>query len=416
MSFDSLLGAFSAHLMSEQFYQTARDKTCPNAFSRTRKLPLHALVAMLLCGMKKSIQAELGEFFAHLQQQAQLVHHVSAQAFAKARANLAATAIFDLNEWLMNAAEEAQFIQRWHGLRLVAVDASTIKFGIRASRVPNAACADQIAFGMYLPGTEMMLSASLHSIHEGERQMLFQNLDRLCETDLLLLDRGYPCNWLVAVLNQRNIPFCMRVEKSGDNGFTCVRNFLRSGLAEQIVTLNAPKQADAEDYECSGTQKVRLIRNVTSKGTVRVLMVNMLDSKRWPASLFGDLYHQRWRIEEAFKRLKHRLNLEHVSGLSQRAVMQDFAAKILCDNLHTLATTAAHEQAQLAPNVRINRAFVCTVFKPLMPAILFGIEVAEHIQSAFDLIARETSRRKQGISKPRKPGNKPHKFMSQKNS
>ena len=30
---------------------------------------------------------------------------------------------------------------------------------------------------------------------------------------------------------------------------------------------------------------------------------------------FADLYHQRWRIEEVFKRLKHRLNLEDVSGL-----------------------------------------------------------------------------------------------------
>ncbi|WP_426197697.1 transposase [Massilia sp. DWR3-1-1] len=45
---------------------------------------------------------------------------------------------------------------------------------------------------------------------------------------------------------------------------------------------------------------------------------------RWtgiPTSAFGDPYHKRWRIEEAFKWLKHRLNLEHVSGLSQQAVV-----------------------------------------------------------------------------------------------
>ena len=47
-------------------------------------------------------------------------------------------------------------------------------------------------------------------------------------------------------------------------------------------------------------------------------MTNLLDLSRFPAHSFGDLYHQRWRIEEAFKRLKHRLNLEHVSGLSQQ--------------------------------------------------------------------------------------------------
>lgn len=56
----------------------------------------------------------------------------------------------------------------------------------------------------------------------------------------------------------------------------------------------------------------------------------LFDSTLFPASQFADLYHQRWRIEEAFRRLKHRLGLEHVSGLSQLAVEQDVAAKVLC--------------------------------------------------------------------------------------
>jgi hypothetical protein len=37
-----------------------------------------------------------------------------------------------------------------------------------------------------------MLAASLHSIHENERQMLFQHLDRLSSGDLLLMDRVTP--------------------------------------------------------------------------------------------------------------------------------------------------------------------------------------------------------------------------------
>jgi hypothetical protein len=34
-------------------------------------------------------------------------------------------------------------------------------------------------------------------------------------------------------------------------------------------------------------------------------------------------------------RLKLRLNLEHASGLSQQSALQDFHAKIVCDNLQT---------------------------------------------------------------------------------
>ena len=115
-----------------------------------------------------------------------------------------------------------------------------------------------------------------------------------------------------------------------------MRAFLRSGLDEQVVTLNAPGRRGADDYECPREpQQVRLVRHVAPNGKVRVLMTNLFDTARFPASAFGDLCHKRWRIEEAFKRLKHRLNLEHGSGLSQQAVVQDVAAKLMCDNLQT---------------------------------------------------------------------------------
>jgi hypothetical protein len=158
---------------------------------------------------------------------------------------------------------------------------------------------------------------------------------------------------------------------------------LRSGLDEQTVTLRAPDRRDAIDYECPAEpQTVRLIRHIAPNAKVRVLMTNLLDSTRFPPAGFGDLYHQRWRIEEAFKRLKHRLNLEHVSGLSQLAVTQDFAAKVLCDNLQALTTLAAHASANLPSSKRINRAYVHTVLKPLLPALLLGTDVANLLRDA----------------------------------
>jgi len=87
------------------------------AFTRSRKLPLPALVALLLTGMRKSVQAELDEFFAHLNQKAQLVRHVSAQAFALARAKLSVNAIPDLNDWVIRRAQHYGFVSLWNGLR-----------------------------------------------------------------------------------------------------------------------------------------------------------------------------------------------------------------------------------------------------------------------------------------------------------
>ena len=417
MSLASLFSAFSAFLHSPQFRDLACHVESPNAFRRRRKLPLPALVAVMLTGMRKSVQTELDEFFAHLKQQAQLVHHVSEQAFAKARAKLSATAIPDLNDWLIEQADAAGHIPRWHGRRLVAADGSLLRFGRRASHVKRAASTDQIAFGLYLPGAELMLAASLHSIHENERQMLFQHLDRLSAHDVLLMDRGYPCRWLVALLIARGIGFCMRVEREGNGGFACVRDFLRSDKDEQIVTLPAPDRRDAADYECPAQpQTVRLVRHVASTGKVRVLMTNLLDEAEFPAAEFVDLYHQRWRIEEAFKRLKHRLNLEHVSGLSQLAAMHDFAAKILCDNLQALVTAAASTAVPLPPTRRINRAAAHSILKPLLPALLLCADATARLLDALQLIASRTYSHRPGVvkSKPRIKRPKQHKSMSQK--
>jgi len=416
MSPAEIFFSFAEYLQSDAFRQSARHPEHPSAFTRTGgKLPPATLVALLLTGMRMSIRAELDQFFAHLRQQAQLVRHASEQAFAQARAKLSGTAIPELNSWLIRRLESAALIPRWHGLRLVAADASNLRFGLRACHRERAAKTEQNAFGLYLPGSEMMLAASLYDTSVSERQMLFEHLSHLDQNDLLLLDRGYPARWLIAALNQKGIRFCMRVERKGRGGFTCVREFLRSARAEAIVTLNPPDARDAADYECPATpQVVRLVRHIAPNGAIRVLMTNLLDVTTFPAVLFGDLYHQRWRIEEAFKRLKHRLCLEHVTGLSQLAVIQDFAARVLCDNLQALACLAATEDTPLPPDRRINHAYAHTVMKRVLPALLVGVAATALLTDALKLITTHLYRHRSGQSKPRPPRDKPHKHMNQK--
>lgn len=85
--------------------------------------------------------------------------------------------------------------------------------------------------------------------------------------------------WLPALLARRSIDSCMRVERSGNAGFACVRAFLRSGLAKAVVTLPAPDRRDCADYGCPlGPRTVRLLRHVASAGNVRVLITNLLDA------------------------------------------------------------------------------------------------------------------------------------------
>jgi hypothetical protein len=209
----------------------------------------------------------------------------------------------------------------------------------------------------------------------------------------------------------------MRVDN--DTGFTCVRDFMHSTAVERIVMLRAPDKQDAFDYDRPRKpQRVRVVRNVAPTGEQRVLMTNLFDDKLYPTDCFGELYHKRWGIEEAFKRLKHRLNLEHVTGLTQQAVVQDVAAKIDCDNLQALVALTAHADADLPENRRINHAYAHTALKPLMPILLLGgvigRKVGKLLRSVLGLIAGRTYRHRENLSKLRKPGSTPHKTMSQK--
>jgi hypothetical protein len=92
--------------------------------------------------------------------------------------------------------------------------------------------------------------------------------------DLVLLDRGYPCRWLVGLLQRQGIDFCMRVDASGDRGFALVQAFGKSDLAEQIVTLPRPDPQDVVDFDCPPEPAtVRLIRRVCADGTRCIVSV-----------------------------------------------------------------------------------------------------------------------------------------------
>jgi len=147
-----------------------------------------------------------------------------------------------------------------------------------------------MAFGLYLPGIELFLNFRLHEPLSDERQMLFEAIDCLRSDDVLLMDRGFPCRWLVSALTARRIPFGIRCDLS--QGFKVVREFLKSGRSKQVVVLRAPNARDAKDYECPATlTTVRLVRVVTPNGRVHVVMTSLLDPVTFPAAAFADLYH-----------------------------------------------------------------------------------------------------------------------------
>lgn len=365
----------------------------------------------MLGGMCASVQAELDDLFAQLESSRVRVRGVSRQAFSKLRRGFSAGLIDRLNEKLLACAAPAIDAYRWRGLRVVAADGSRLRVATRQGAELDA---DHYAFALYLPGAELTLHAALHTADGCERQMLFEAIEATTTDDLLVLDRGLIGNTLAAALRQQQRHFCMRVDASG---YACVKRFLRSGQAEAIVRLDPPCRADRITCELEEVPTtVRLIRDVTPSGSIRVLMTSLLDAQRYPAAAFGALYHRRWRIEEAFKRIKHRLRMEAVSGLTHLALQQDFAAKIVADNLHTLLASA-HETASgdaddLADS-RPNRTYAFGTLKPILSGCLLRVRAClAALRVALDVIVRTRCRIQPGRRYPRGAKTKPHVYAA----
>jgi len=89
-------------------------------------------------------------------------------------------------------------------------------------------------------------------------------------------------------------------------------------------------------------------------GKPEVLVSSLTDLQAYPTALFADLYHQRWGVEEDYKVLKSRLNIENYSSVSVEGVLQDLHAKLLTKNL---AASAIHDAKLKIKKPKNNRVY-----------------------------------------------------------
>jgi hypothetical protein len=150
--------------------------------------------------------------------------------------------------------------------------------------------------------------------------------------------------------------------------------------------------------------RVRLVRHVSSSGRVRVLATSLTEGVATAAEL-GDLYHGRWRIEEAFKRLKHRLGLESVSGLSQHALLVDVATKVLADNLACLLNMSVNLGAQedeAGVSRKVSRATSAKALSRCVRTLLLQVQTITSLIHDWAAMMGPLIRHVQGRNQPRK--------------
>lgn len=336
-------------LENEEFRSRSKNGK-KGVFTRDRKLTFSKIIVIIML-FKSSIQRELDRFVKTVTRSDFNIREATKGAFTQARAKLNPWAFQRLNQVTSNAFyNEAEYFA-YHGMRLLAVDGTRLvlprhpsikeEFGEHQFG-PNADSPRSLALGsmLYDVLNQITLDAQLAPYSSSEKDLLMEHLDKIEKGDLLMLDRGYPCFWLLFLLNAKGIEFCVRLK---DDWWLVVKDFVASGEKERIVQFTLPKKDYKKLADYPQMQKTpitcRLIRVELDNGEVEVLCASLIDSNQYPCDEFGELYHLRWGEEEAYKLLKSRVEIENFSGKTANAVKQDFHAKVF---LMTLCAAYAH--------------------------------------------------------------------------
>jgi hypothetical protein len=318
-----------------------RHRKNKNDFSRNRKLPFHVLIIFLINLVRGSYQDELDKFFKTICRFDVAKRVVSKAALSKARMKLKFQAFVELNLQLITNFEKHFHPRLWFGFRLLAIDGSTTKlpitddvaqhFGVWNVRqgAPSPMARVSQLFDVL---NKLTVDALIKPKRIGERELAAQHMLTIMPNDLILLDRGYPAWWLFNLILSMEANFCARVSCTK---WKVVRKFFRSGLSEKVVTVPVNPTSIAQCRQMgldTSPLKLRLIRTEYD-GTVAVLITSLIDMEKYPIESFSDLYHKRWPVEEDYKIIKCRIELENFSGQSALSVYQDFHAKVFAKNL-----------------------------------------------------------------------------------
>ncbi len=319
-----------------------RHKESPKDFIRKTALSFKNIVAFFTNFNKGSYDTELKAFYKTINNQVVANPEVTKGAVSKARKKLKPSAFIELNSTAVYEYEKQAPLKTWNEMRLLAVDGSTATvpdepevkehFGVWEGTNGDP-CPKARISQMFDVQNHITIDAIIKSKSQGERELAADHFLKLMPYDLVLLDRGYPAIWLFSLILSLGANFCVRVKVSQ---WKAIKKFYRSGKKEKIIELPMTYSSRRNCME-TGLDlepiKVRLIRIELSSGETEILVTSLLDQEKFAYDMFAELYHLRWPIEEDYKIMKCRIQLENFSGKTVRSVYQDFHAKVFSKNL-----------------------------------------------------------------------------------
>ena len=141
-------------------------------------------------------------------------------------------------------------------------------------------------------------------------------------------------------------------------------------------------------------------------------MTTLLDGERYPVAEFKAVYGWRWREETFFDRLKNIFEVERFSGMTVRAIKQDFYGVLFLASLESVLSKRAEEELKEQGAARQNRqpaqvnhaiSYVALVDR-VVRLLLSERRVEEVLEELHHLFGRSPTRVREGRQVERRKG------------
>jgi hypothetical protein len=371
------------------------------SFSRDRKLNFKHLVVLLMNVLTKSVQKELNHYYKLIRSGEFDVAHVSKSAFTQARAKLKHTAFVELSDRVVDEFYNEAPWMSWHGRRVLSVDGSTLCLPDSDS-LREVYGAHRLGAGdrykvmarisqLYDPLNKIIVHASIDKYRKSEKALCEDHLNYIQSGDVILFDRYYASVWLFLVLEKMGADFIMRLDEKHWNA---AKELIQDNEYDRTVEFKvSPGHLEIlKEYGVSETKiKCRLVRQKLKNGGEMVVCTSLNDKEAYTKEDIVEAYGKRWGIEESYKFLKCRLDIQNFTGKTPHAILQDFHVKIFLSNVVTLITLEQelkledeNKKGSKKLKYRLNRTFAISNFKDI-PIFIF---LKRKIKQALDAYHR----------------------------
>ena len=189
---------------------------------------------------------------------------------------------------------------------------------------------------MYNVNTQIVHDFCLEK-YMNERVCAAEHIKSLEEGDVVIFDRGYFSYLMLQQCKKLGINPIFRISVNLANKE--IQDFISSNEVDAIVEYTpastVKNQLKRQGYDLNFKSiELRLIKHEI-EGQIYLYGTTLI-GKEYKTELFGELYHDRWKIEELYKISKCLVNLEEFSSKSERGLKQEIYAHFALINLARL--------------------------------------------------------------------------------